>query len=270
MKEKLSVSARGIEYEYRYDAPTSKACVNSSDEFEIVYVLQGSGKYVVENREYDLSPRTAFFTLPSEFHGMLQDSPSNVERFRVRFSRGSVSDDALDMLLLRFDERADRAISSNSSELSLILASAFERFEIADSLDDKAKGVYLRALLEEIAVLLSSSVPKPISTKEDELGEKVLRYLNGNINKNISLDKLAGRFFVSKYYLCRAFKQRTGVSVHNYINYKRIMHAKELIESGETASRAADSVGFGDYSAFYRAYVRILGKAPGSNKRERR
>jgi AraC-like DNA-binding protein len=40
------------------------------------------------------------------------------------------------------------------------------------------------------------------------------------------------------------------------------MYAKQLIESGETASGAAYKVGFGDYSAFYRAYVRIIGKAP--------
>ena len=38
--------------------------------------------------------------------------------------------------------------------------------------------------------------------------------------------------------------------------------AKQLIEQGETASGAAYKVGFGDYSAFYRAYVKVVGKAP--------
>ena len=268
MRETLIISFGDFVYEYRYDAPTNKESVNSADEFEIVYVMQGSGQYVVENREYSVNPRTLFFTAPLEIHGMVQDTPSGVERYRVKFSRRFISQDALNLLLVRFDEHADRAVHPTSSELSLLLTSAFERFEVAQSLEGNARVVYLKALLEEMAVLLSAAAPKPISGKEDELGEKVLRYLNGNINKNISLDKLAGRFFVSKYYLCRAFKRRTGVSVHNYINYKRIMHAKELIESGETASRAAYSVGFGDYSAFYRAYVRVLGKTPGSNKGE--
>ena len=40
------------------------------------------------------------------------------------------------------------------------------------------------------------------------------------------------------------------------------MYAKQLIDAGETAQSAAFKVGFGDYSAFYRAYIRIVGKSP--------
>ena len=43
------------------------------------------------------------------------------------------------------------------------------------------------------------------------------------------------------------------------------MYAKKLIESGETAAAAAYKVGFGDYSAFYRAYVKILGVSPSAS-----
>ena len=50
--------------------------------------------------------------------------------------------------------------------------------------------------------------------------------------------------------------------MHAYVNQKRILYAKKLIESGVTASVAAERVGFGDYSAFYRAYVKIIGKSP--------
>jgi AraC-like DNA-binding protein len=89
-------------------------------------------------------------------------------------------------------------------------------------------------------------------------------------NDGILLGKngqLAKRFFVSKYYLCRAFKKHNGISVHGYVNQKRVMYAKQLIESGETASSAAYRVGFGDYSAFYRAYVKIVGRSPSSHDR---
>ena len=69
---------------------------------------------------------------------------------------------------------------------------------------------------------------------------------------------------MSKYYLCRAFKKYSGVSIHSYITHKRVVYAKQLIDSGETASGAAYKVGFGDYSAFYRAYVKVFGKSPAS------
>jgi homocysteine S-methyltransferase len=59
----------------------------------------------------------------------------------------------------------------------------------------------------------------------------------------------------------QAIKTNT-FSVGNDIDDGNYTLAKQLIEAGETASRAAYRVGFGDYSAFYRAYVKIVGKSP--------
>ena len=111
-------------------------------------------------------------------------------------------------------------------------------------------------------MLLSSARKELISHNDEELGAKVARYINEHIEENILLDEVARRFFISKYYLCRLFKKYSGVSVHAYITQKRVLYAKQLIESGQTASGAAYKVGFGDYSAFYRAYVKQIGKPP--------
>ena len=124
------------------------------------------------------------------------------------------------------------------------------------------KKLYMEALLTEILVLLFSQKYEKNNRNEDELGARVAKYLNANLSKEICLDKLAARFFVSKYYLCRAFKNYSGISPHAYIIRKRLSCAKQLIDSGVTAAVAAEMMGFGDYSAFYRAYVKILGKAP--------
>jgi AraC-like DNA-binding protein len=49
-----------------------------------------------------------------------------------------------------------------------------------------------------------------------------------------------------------------------------VLYAKQLIESGETASSAAYKVGFGDYSSFYRAYVKVIGRSPTAEEVERK
>ena len=106
----------------------------------------------------------------------------------------------------------------------------------------------------------------PESQKERQaLYQNLMLYIEDHLEDDLSLDQLEKAFFVSKYHLCRAFKKHNGISVHGYINKKRVMYAKRLIESGETASGAAYRVGFGDYSSFYRAYVKVLGKAPTSD-----
>ena len=184
------------------------------------------------------------------------------ERYVLHFSDDALVDEAL--LLLREFMNKDSGSGKiyPAGVLPQNIFPLFERFETAEVLPQNERGIYVKMILSELIVFLSVADGEHMLRNEAELGSRVIKYLNENISKDVSLDSLARRFFVSKYYLCRAFKKHNGISVHGYINQKRVMYAKQLIESGETASGAAYKVGFGDYSAFYRAYVKIVGKAP--------
>ena len=153
-----------------------------------------------------------------------------------------------------------------SDEIALII----ERFESAANFPEPQKTNFLELLLSQLVLMLSMVGAADDGYDDTDLGARVVRYLNENGDRDISLDDLAKHFFVSKYHLCRAFKKHNGISVHGYINQKRVRHAKQLIEAGETASGAAYQVGFGDYSAFYRAYVKIIGKAPTASEKQNR
>ena len=157
-------------------------------------------------------------------------------------------------------ENSGRFYSANN--ICDAISDIFRRFDDASALPYDERHVFLEALISEVVIFLSACDGRIISHADNELGARVARFLNANIEKNISLDRLANRFFVSKYHLCRAFRKYSGTSVHSYINHKRIMYSKQLIESGEAASVVAERVGYGDYSSFYRAYVKIVGKSP--------
>ena len=190
-------------------------------------------------------------------------SGSNFEIVSLKFNK--------DILSAKISEKLDNLCNEewgryySPSSISADVTSVFDRFDRVHSLDCESAEEFSRALLSEIIILLSISDSEAMTIVDNELGARVAEYLNRNIERNLSLDKLARHFFISKYHLCRAFKSYSGISVHSYINHKRIMYAKQLIDSGVTASGAAEKVGFGDYSAFYRAYVKILGKSPTSN-----
>ncbi len=240
------------------------------DFYEIIYVVNGSGKYVVEGAEYKVSPRTLMLIRPFAYHHLSLDKSCIYERHLIHFAKTALSSDALKLLESMTSSTDENGSYYPPRSLGNTVISVFDRFEIANLLPDTEREAYMRALLSELIILLSASVGEKMVHNEDDLGARVISYLNGNIERDISLDKLAKRFFVSKYYLCRAFKKHNGVSVHGYINHKRIMYAKQLIESGETASGAAYKVGFGDYSAFYRAYVKIIGSSPSSSQEGRK
>lgn len=257
-----TVFLKSDEIQLTYLAGDACSEINHCHEhYEIMYVMCGSGKYIVEGSELDLKKRVLIISRPLAYHIVRADESTTYESYVLHFPRHALSEDAAFMLdNLISDGENGRYFAPDMLSESLI--STFERFEFAKGLPKSEMRAYTKALLSEIIILLSAASGEKMTFTDDELGARVIRYLNNNIEKNISLETLARRFFVSKYHLCRAFKKYSGISVHSYINHKRIMYAKQLISAGETAQSAAYKVGFGDYSAFYRAYVKIVGKSP--------
>lgn len=268
MSKIIEITANGLEYKYSYDThiPADLDNAHCHDAYEILFVVSGRGKYVVEGTAFDINPITLMVIPPFEYHYVLLEPDVPYERYVLKFSPSMLTAETASRFAdMMSSESGIGGKYYSSREVPPELFSIFDRFDFLDTLVDAEKNAYSAMLLSEIMLFLSASRGEQMVYREDELGAKVIRYLNENIHRSISLDALARRFFVSKYHLCRAFKKHNGISVHGYINKKRVMYAKRLIESGETASGAAYRVGFGDYSSFYRAYVKVLGKAPTSD-----
>ena len=264
MVNRCSYSVDDFDFSYTKDIspPDNLDNRHCHSTYEILYVIEGTGRFMIEGTSFDIRPGTLLVIRPFEYHSMELDKNGAYERYVIHFSEKNLVNDAMKLLrsVLEGVEGSGKVYSAAS--LSKNILPIFERFDTANSLPENEKTIYVKTLLSEMMVFLSVSGGEQIAINEGELGARVIHYLNENITKDVSLDTLARRFFVSKYYLCRAFKKHNGVSVHGYINHKRVIYAKQLIEQGETASGAAYKVGFGDYSAFYRAYVKIIGKAP--------
>lgn len=104
-------------------------------------------------------------------------------------------------------------------------------------------------------------------TEEEKLSassqiHQVIAYINDHLADDLTLDKLAARFYVSKYYLLHAFKEYADISVHQYIISKRIIRAQSLLRDGVSPGEAARASGFNDYAGFYRAFVKQTGVTP--------
>ena len=55
------------------------------------------------------------------------------------------------------------------------------------------------------------------------------------------------------YHLAHAFKDRMGISIHQYIILKRIALAKSLIQQGKPMHLVCLESGFHNYSNFFKA-----------------
>lgn len=94
--------------------------------------------------------------------------------------------------------------------------------------------------------------------------QQIIDYINAHYTQKITLDEIAEKLFLSKYYICKLFKKHTGITVKSYITQKRLAKAAHLTEEGCNITSACIQAGFPDYSSFYHAFLKENQKAPSS------
>ena len=126
----------------------------------------------------------------------------------------------------------------------------------------------LELLLWVAPALHASSAGEAIQNKDFMRVSPILDYIRAHLSEPLTLDQIAGEFFISKHYLCRIFKSATGFSVMEYIIYSRVLMARQLLQQGVSVQQAGELSGFSDNSHFIRTFGHLTGISPGRYAKE--
>lgn len=92
---------------------------------------------------------------------------------------------------------------------------------------------------------------------------KARQFIHEHSNEEISLADVARYAAISPFYLCKKFKQVTGLHFTDYLSRVRIEKAKELLRNpNNRISEVAYQTGFQSLSHFNRCFKRITGESP--------
>ena len=164
-----------------------------------------------------------------------------------------------------------RAPLSNEQMTHLVeLFQALERNK-----DDGSFGSDIRQITALLELLLwvapalhASSAGEAIQNKDFMRVSPILDYIRARLSEPLTLDQIAGEFFISKHYLCRIFKSATGFSVMEYIIYSRVLMVRQLLQQGVSVQQAGELSGFSDNSHFIRTFGHLTGVTPGRYAKE--
>ena len=93
--------------------------------------------------------------------------------------------------------------------------------------------------------------------------KKAISYILKNYSKNISLNDVAQYIGVNSSYLCRVFKEDSGMGFVEYLNATRIENAKQAIKTGNLKLKEiALDVGFNNYTYFTKVFKDVLNMTP--------
>lgn len=133
----------------------------------------------------------------------------------------------------------------------------------------------IKIRLEEFLIsLMSKFQPKENDNKiftiqeeyNDEVVNKIIKYLHENINKNITLENICKEFNFSKTYICVRFSAVTNKTINKYFMELKINAAKKLIrekdKTRELFSQISDFLGFSSPAYFYYTFKKYTNMSP--------
>lgn len=240
--------------------------------FEIMGILSGFGTCVIEGIKHHLRPGTIMINTVSEAHIMHIDSDKPFERLVLHFRHSLINQaDIAKYLLTPFTERElgyNNVCHSRDANTGMVFE--FLKAMSCDKHDHTENRINIVSNLFPLLLALRTMYETKKTVNQADTEENkfhlILNYVNAHIFEHITLETLVNETFMSKSQICRIFKERTETTVFDYIKTKRLVSARQRILVGEPAVHAAHACGFGDYSAFYRAYKSMFGVPPSDTK----
>jgi AraC family transcriptional regulator len=93
--------------------------------------------------------------------------------------------------------------------------------------------------------------------------QQLKEYIDVHLNQDLKLIELSAIAQLSPYHFLRLFKQRTGITPHQYILQQRIEQAKHLLQHSKLSiAEIAVRTGFSDQSHLTRCFKRRFGITP--------
>lgn len=88
-------------------------------------------------------------------------------------------------------------------------------------------------------------------------------FIEAHLDRNLTLDEMAGAVGMSRFHFAKSFKASTGQSPHQFVIRQRLQKATSLlIETEDTITSVAHAVGFNSQSGFTAAFARHMGVTP--------
>ena len=127
--------------------------------------------------------------------------------------------------------------------------------------------VRILALLARMTRSDGTATAEGTSGDEKQALLRCVAYIERNYYLPLTLENAAKMCALSRSVFCRSFRTLTGYSFHQYVNLCRIRRAQELLRRGDRITALYSFCGYGDFSTFYRNFVRIVGVSPAAYRR---
>lgn len=240
--------------------------------FEMLFVHQGCGKVVVNQRTYEIQPGMLFVFQPFQLH-IVHPEPTNEEPY--------------ERTIVHFDAVGTDACASGFPEVQAFYHYLWRSQLEEQCFDLRARWPFVKQLCERLAasqpqdrdgraLLLLQLIAcvrelyrdRMISTpglkpRTHRYSEQVMQWIEEHYMEEFELERLADDLHLSKNYVSRRFRQETGTTIMEYLMARRMKEACKLLQTTDwPVERIGAEVGLANASYFCQLFKRLVGITP--------
>ena len=234
---------------------------------ELFYVVKGRGSFITEDMEFPVNEHDMVIISPHVQHTekSLHASPLEYIALGIEgltFSYENIAS-AQDSLLIQTASGNVYKYNTRSSNvyayLNIMLTEITNKEENYEAVCQSLLEVVMLCMLRNNNL----SIRQNNNSYLNRECVQIKNYLDASYMENITLDTLARRSHMNKYYLVHAFTKYVGVSPITYLLQRRIDEGKYLLRStSHSISQIASILGFSSQSYFSQAFKKSVGQTP--------
>ncbi len=230
---------------------------NYNNNYVIWIVRNGKGTLESGDKKYHLTQNDVFLTMPNELSIQTADKNDPWELCFVAFG-GPTAKEIIAKTIFK-DGTVTASLKTNVLANEIISSAVF--------LNSISPSEF--SLLEFFFKFLSFlDIRKAYPLISDEESQnkyvaEIKKYIQANYLSPIKISDIADKLNINRSHLYRIFKNEMGMNVEDYIISIRMNHAKALLSTTNLSiSAIASSVGYKNYSTFFKRFKDTTGLTP--------
>ncbi len=247
-----------------------------TDYFSFLLITKGKSSYLIDERQYDLSAGSFYFTLPGHLKSFQIEIPLEgyLVTFTEQFLKQNFTGNLFQLFPFLLNESTPVMRLNNDivTEMNTFFESMITEYKSDAGFKKEILANQLSILLYKTKLLLEShQVNIKSSSKSMQLTNKFKTILNENFknllqnkaDKILSIKEIANNLQVHPNYLSNVIKDETGKAATAWIQDRTIAEAQYLLKnSSKTISEIATIFGFTDNTHFAKFFKKVTTISP--------
>lgn len=241
---------------------------NWHNDLELLLVLNGEVEISTNGVSRILEPDDIILINSNMGHATLARKPDSIAMV-IHIDPIFLKDYYENVEFLSFDLWSTRETRNNKAFV-LIRAYLSELMLCCNKKQPEQKMLFESSFYSLLHTVISNFPPKEIQSaafmlnqKKFNAIDKMIKYINKNYKKKITLDKLAKESGYNSSYVSQVFKSYLGINFYDYLTRVRLREAtRELSRTDNKILDIALENGFPDMKAFNSTFKENFGKSP--------